>query len=217
MRASLTSLSLRSLPVVLALAWAGQAEAGPRRKRPPRPDLAAAVASGDPVTVCKAAIAAVAAGDHARASLVLPRCDDPAAVALVDEARRARAAVDKVAAREDWSPVELMVRPAGAEATLAIDAFPGLPLAEGRYLLPAGSYRITGSNPHGAAAYELTLSAGSRALVLLDLPTSSPAAAARVLDLGEDGEPVAAPMAGPPPVIKRGSLLPERFRRGLQR
>lgn len=211
-----------------ALAWSSAlalvattatADAGPRRKRaqPAGPDLAAAVATGDAVAMCKAAIAAVAVADHARASLVLPACD----VAIVADptvaagARTARIAVARAAERQSWSPVELAVRPAGAEARLAIDAFPGLPVTEGRHLLPSGTYRVTARNAHGEVGYGLTIADGSRALILIDLPTAPTSGGTNVLDFTE-GEP-AAPMAGPPPVIKRGSLLPERYRRGLAR
>lgn len=210
---------MRVAPALLAISavtFAGSADAGPRKKKPaPRPDLAAAVATGDVLVMCKAAIAAAQAGDHARASLVLPSCDTAVTTApdVAAAARTARIAVARAAERQDWSPVEIALRPAGAEATLAIDAFAGLPVREGRYLLPAGRYRISATNAIGAVSYDLTLSDGSRALVLVDLPTAAPAATAGVLDF-TDGEPTT-PVAGPPPIIKHGSLLPDRYRRGL--
>ncbi len=210
--------SLALPPALALLVTAGAADAGPRRKRPaPRPDLAAAVATGDAVTMCRAAIATAAAGDHVRASLVLPTCDAAAGTApdLAAGARAARLAVARTAERQDWSPVELLVRAAGADATLTIDAFPGLPVSQGSHRLPAGHYRITARNAHGEVGNDLDLANGSRALVLIDLPTGPVAATAGTLDF-TDGEPTA-PVAGPPPVIKRGSLLPERYLRGLRK
>jgi hypothetical protein len=208
-----------ALAALALITTAGSAAAGPRRKRPAAPatapDLAAAVATGDVVAQCRAAIATARAGEHARASFVLPACD--AAVAqvpeLADAARAARLAVARVADKQDRSPVELVLRPVGAEGTLAIDAFPGLPVSEGRVRLPAGHYRITGRGAHGAVAYDLDLADGSRALVLVELPTRPARATAGVVDF-TDGEPTPT-VAGPPPKIRRESLLPERFRRGL--
>ena len=203
--------------LAVSLVTSAPADAGPRRKKPvaARVELAAAVATSDPVAMCRAAIAATTAGDHARASLVLPACEAAiiSAPDLTDQARTARLAIARTAARQDWSPVELMVRPAGATATLSIDAFAGLPVPTGRVLLPAGTYRVTARNTRGEVSYDLAVADGSRALVLIDLPTASATATAGVLDF-TDGEP-AATVAGPPPVIRRGSLLPERYRRGL--
>jgi hypothetical protein len=213
-RSSLSSLSAILTAAALA-ATAGSAAAGPRRKRPARPALAAAVASGDPVAACRAAIAATDAGEHARASLVLPACEVAVTTApeLAEPARKARLAIDRVAERGDWSPVELLVRPAGAEATLAIDCFPGLPVREGRVMLPAGRYLITATNAYGQVGYDLAIADGSRVLVLVEVPTEPAPAVDGVLDFTDD-EPAAA-VVGPPPKIRHGSLLPERFRRGL--
>lgn len=203
--------------LVVSLVTSAHADAGPRRKKPAaaRVDLAAAVATGDPVVMCRAAIAATTAGDHARASLVLPACAAAitSAPELTDGARTARLAIARTAARQDWSPVELMVRPAGATATLSIDAFAGLPVPAGRVLVPAGKYRVTARNTIGEVSYDLAVADGSRALVLIDLPTVAASPTAGVLDFN-DGQPSAS-VAGPPPVIRRGSLLSERFRRGL--
>ena len=215
MRAAPVLSSLSAVVATLAVA-AGPADAGPRKRKPaPRPDLAAAVATGDAVVQCKAAIAAARGGDHARASFVLPACDQAEATApeLAAGARAARIAVARTAERQDWSPIEIVVRPAGSQATLAIDAFPGLPVREGRHLLPAGRYRVLAHGAQGDAGYELSLSEGARALVLIDLPVAAPPATAGVLDFTE-GEP-GAPVAGPPPKINHGSLLPDRYRRGL--
>lgn len=208
---------LAVLPAAALALAAGTAAAGPKRKRPPAPraDLAAAVASGDPVAACRAALAAADAGEHARASLVLPACDDAvtAAPELAEPVRKAQLAIARTAERADWSPVELVVRPAGAEATLAIDCFPGLPVREGRVMLPAGRYLITASNAYGQVGHDLALADGSRALVLIEVPTEPAPAVHGVLDFTDD-EPTA-PVVGPPPKIRHGSLLPERFRRGL--
>lgn len=208
------------LPALALIATAGSAAAAPRHKRvaAPRPDLrgslAAAVATGDAVTLCKAAITADAAGDHVRASLVLPACDGAVALApeLANGARTARIAIARAAERESWSPVELVVRPAGADGHLTIDAFPGLPVSAGRHLLPPGYYRVTATGDGGEVSYDLTVADGSRALVLIELPAVATSGAG-VVDF-TTGEPTAA-MAGPPPVIRRGSLLPDRYLRGL--
>ncbi|HVV86851.1 MAG TPA: hypothetical protein VHE35_27625 [Kofleriaceae bacterium] len=205
-------------PATLLCVLAGPAAAGPRHKKPPAPrkdELAAAVATGDPVAACKAAIAAAQAGDLARASLVVPACDPAVTTvpALAADARRARIAISHAASAQGWSPVEVVVRPAAAVATVTVDAFPGLPVAVGRHLLPAGHYRFTAHGAQGDVGYDLALDADSRALVLLDVPPPPAAAGNGVLDF-TDGEPTAT-VAGPPPKIDHGSLLPERFRRGL--
>lgn len=216
-RRPLVSWSLAVLPAVALVATVGSAEAGPHRKRTPapRPELTAAVATGDPVTMCRAAIAASAAGEHARASLVLPACDAAVATApeLADGTRTARIAIGRAAERDSWSPVELVVRPAGADAHLTIDAFPGLPVTAGSHRLPPGHYRVTARTAAGLVGYDLTVADGSRALILVELPAAPAAGAAGLVDFTDD-QPTA-PMAGPPPVIRHGSLLPERYLRGL--
>ena len=205
----------------LAMLVASPAVAGPKRAKraAPRVDhaaaLAAAVERGDVVAQCRAAIAAAKAGDIVRASLVLPACDAAIATApeLAADARAAQVTVARTAEREDWSPVELVLRPAGASATLSIDRFPGLPVPEGRVLLPTGAYVIRARNAYGATESLLSVADGVRALVLVQAPVAPAAATHGVLDFTE-GEPTA-PVAGPPPKIDHGSLLPERFRRAL--
>ncbi|MBK9036322.1 MAG: hypothetical protein IPL61_34595 [Myxococcales bacterium] len=179
-------------------------------------DVAGAVASGDAARQCDAAIALVKAGQHARASLLVGTCADLASHAVA--ARAARIAIAKVATRELWSPVELDVGDA-VGVTIAIDAFADVPVAPGRWKLPAGTYHFVARGPGGAVAADLTLEANSRALLQLAPPPVAVATpVAGVIDFGkDDGAPLDRPIAGPPPPAKHESLLPERYRKGLKR
>ncbi len=175
-------------------------------------EVKAAVASADVARMCRAAIALGKAGDHARAGLLVPSCSDPALAedaALAVSARATRIAVSKAATAGDWSKIELVIK--GDAATATVDAFPEIPLVSGAWRLPPGTYKITA----GPASTELTLSDGIRSLVMLEPP---PAVSVRdpkqkTVDF-TSGEPMDAPVSGPPKV-EHGSLLPERYRKGL--
>lgn len=208
---------------VLALAAptaAAERHAPKKAKRAkPRPakivDVAGAVASGEPDRICGAALDLATARELVRASLLLDACAGlPERAAAV---RTARAAVDKAAARDEWSPVEIvLVGKGAATATVAIDAFPGIPFAEGAWKLPAGTYHLTATTAGGETTYDLVLAANSRALVMIEPPLPPGPAANGVIDFGaDDGAPLDAPIAGPP-VVKHESLLPERYRKGMK-
>jgi hypothetical protein len=220
---------MRSLLLVLAvLAIAAPALAAPLAKAPratkakakkPKPikiDVAAAVASGDADQRCGAAIALAGAGDVARASLLIEACSG--LPARGEAARAARMAIGKIAARDQWSPVEIvLVGAGGATAVVTIDAFADVPLGAGNWKLPAGTYRVSARNAGGEATYDLVLTENSRALVMIE-PPLPPQEQPRnaVVDFGEDdGAPLDAPIAGPP-TVKHGSLLPERYRKGMK-
>ena len=132
-------------------------------------------------------------------------------------ARAARIAIARVAARDLWSPVELDVADA-AGVTITIDAFADVAIAPGRWNLPAGTYHIVARGPGGEASADLTLAANSRALVeLAPPPVATAAPVAGVVDFGkDDGAPLERPIAGPPAAAKHGSLLPDRYRKGLK-
>lgn len=216
------SLALAALALVVAagpaLADRGHAASkAPRGKRAKVIDVAGAVASGDAARQCDAAIALVGAGQHARASFLIGTC--ATVTARADAARAARIAISKRAERDGWSPVELDVPGAGADVTIAIDAFADVTLAPGRWKLPPGTYQIVARGPGGEATHTLALDANSRALVQLVLPTAPVAgpAVAGVVDFGKDeSTPLDRPIAGPPPAAKHESLLPERYRKGLK-
>lgn len=213
------ALAAIALAVAAAPALADRTGKAPRTKRPKvvAIDVAGAVASGDATRQCDAAIALVGAGQHARASFLIGTC--AAVTARADAARAARIAIAKRATRDGWSPVELDVPGAGPDVTIAIDAFADVPIAPGRWKLPAGTYQIVARGPTGEATQTLELEADSRALVQLTLPTAPVAgvAVAGVVDFGQDdATPLDRPIAGPPPAAKHESLLPERYRKGLK-
>ncbi len=224
----LSFLSMRSSLVVLAVLMiaapaaaehrgAGKRGAGKRGKAKPKPvDVTAAIASGDPDRRCGAAIALTAANDPARAGLLIGACADLPARA--DAAKLARAAIEKVARRDEWSPVEIvLVGKGAATATVAIDRFADVPLTAGSWRLPAGTYRVSARTAGGETTYDLVLAANSRALVMIE-PPLPPDRTPRdtVVDFGQDdGTPLDAPIAGPP-IVKHESILPEKYRKGLK-
>lgn len=214
-----TLAALALVALVASPAAAGRSKGrgahGKAKARAAAVDVAGPVASGDPARQCDAAIALVKAGDHARASLLIGTCADLASHAVA--ARAARIAIAKVATRELWSPVELDAGDA-AGVVISIDAFADVPVAPGRWKLPAGAYHFVARGPGGAVAADLTLPANSRALVQLTPPPVAAAPVAGVIDFGkDDGAPLDRPIAGPPPPAKHESLLPERYRKGLKR
>ncbi|MEZ4399054.1 MAG: hypothetical protein R3B06_03500 [Kofleriaceae bacterium] len=220
-----TALALLAVLVAAAPAAAGRdpAHGATHPKRPTSPkrpapvvagspalDVAAAVASGDLDRQCGVALALVAAKQHAHASLLVGTC--ATLPARADAARAARIAIAKAAERAAWSTVELVVR-GDDRAAVTVDAFPDVPLAAGTWQLPAGTYRFTAHTVGGDVASELTIATHSRALVLLDAPTTPAAPPPRhgTVDFTDDSAPIEAPIAGPPPATKRPSLLPARY------
>jgi|JI10StandDraft_1071094.scaffolds.fasta_scaffold00875_9 hypothetical protein len=212
---------MRSLLVVgcIVLAAAPAAAGGARgRAKKVRPkaaaiDVAGAVASGDALRRCDAALALVGAGQAAHASLLIGACAELPARA--DAAKRARIAIARQAAREAWSTVDVDLIGDATGVTVTIDRFADVPIAAGAWQLPAGDYTIVARAPHGETRYPLTIAANSRALVRLTPPPPPAAPTAGVVDFGVDsGAPLDAPLAGPP-VVKHGSILPARFRAGL--
>lgn len=222
-------MSMRRAVLALAvLSLAGPALAAPRAgtagKRKPRParvvkapiDVAAAVASGDPDRRCGAALELTAAKELVRAALLIDACADLPARA--DAARAARLAIAKVAARDEWSPVEIVLTGKGAaDAVVTVDGLADVPVTGGSLRLPAGSYHFTARTAGGEAGYDLVLSANSRALVMIAPPLPPQPPRDGVLDFTQDdgGAPMDAPIAGPPKV-EHGSLLPERYLKGLK-
>lgn len=210
-RLGITLLVLAVTPTV-ALAGGGKARG---KARAAKLDVAGAVASGDADRQCAVALALVARGDHVRASFLVGRCAEVPGRA--EAARAARVAISRRAAAEDWSPVEIGFRgdDAAAPPAVAIEQLADVPVPVGVWKLPAGDYVIRA----GEVVHRLHLEAHSRALVLLDRPVATAAAPARVgvIDFSRDqGGPIDAPIAGPPPKAKHESLLPKRFRAGLK-
>jgi hypothetical protein len=192
------------------------AAAQPRAKKPPRkkgPDVAAAVASGDAMRICKTAIDLGKAGDHVRAGLLVGVCEGVTGdnAALADDAKKTRIAVSRAATAGDWSKVELVIRTEGATATF--DLYPEIPLVAGTYRLPPGAYNVVARTPAGATMQEITLRDGNRQIVVLEPPAAPPPVRHKTVDF-TDGEPLPPPHAGPP-VIKHDSLMPDRFKKGL--
>lgn len=209
----IVSLVAASCALVAASAVLSVAAAQPRAKQPPKkprgPDVAAAVASGDATRICKTAIELGTRGDHVRAGLLVGACEGLESLAA--DAKRTRIAVSKAATAGDWSKVELVIKTAGATAT--IDRYPEIPLAAGTYRLPPGSYNVVARTAGGATMSELTLKDGNRSLVVLAPPAAPPPTRHKTVDF-TSGEPMPPPHAGPP-VIKHDSLIPARYRKGL--
>lgn len=215
-----TKLALAACSALMLVASVAAAQ--PRAKKPPPrkkgPDVAAAVASGDPLRICKTAIELGKTGDLVRAGLLVSACehastDDAIAnAALADDAKKTRIAISKAAVAGDWSKVELVIKTAGATAT--IDTYSEIPLVAGAYRLPPGTYHVVARTSAGATASELVLKDGNRSLVMLAPPAAPPPTRHRTVDF-TSGEPMDAPHAGPP-VIKNESLIPERFLKGLR-
>jgi hypothetical protein len=211
------------VPRILALAAAScvlvtatLAVAQPRARKPPRakkPDVAAAVASGDATRICKTAIELGKLGDHVRAGLLVGACEGVTAdnAALADDARKTRIAISKAATAGEWSKVELVIKTEGATAT--IDTYSEITLVAGAYRLPPGTYHVIARTSAGATGSEITLKDGNRQLVVLAPPAAPPPVRHKTVDF-TDGEPLPPPHAGPP-VIKNESLIPDRYRKGL--
>jgi hypothetical protein len=209
---------------VLAISAPAAAEGtGSARPRPApgkaarkaKPDVAAAIASGDDGRICRTAIDLGKAGDHVRAGLLVGACArlTDADAALADAARKTRIAVSRAATAGDWSKVEIVIRTEGATAT--VDAYPEIPLSSGSWRLPPGSYLVSATSAGGVARSELVLKDGNRSLVVLEPPPAPLPARHRTIDF-TSGEPLPPPHAGPP-VIKNESLIPTRFLKGLVR
>ncbi len=200
---------------VLVAASAAAAETLHTRKprgKPRGPDVGAALASGDPLRICRTAIALGTSGDHVRAGMLVSACERVAVDAgLADAARKTRIAVSRAATTGNWSKVELVIKTDGA--TAIVDAYPEIPLTSGAWRLPPGTYIVTARTSGGAAMSELVLRDGNRSLVVLEPPPPPPPARHKTVDF-TSGEPMAAPVAGPPKV-EHESLIPERYRKGL--
>ncbi|HUQ08416.1 MAG TPA: hypothetical protein VM261_38260 [Kofleriaceae bacterium] len=212
------------MPRILALAVvssalmlaASAAAAQPRSRKPPRPkkpDVAAAVASGDATRICRTAIDLGKLGDHVRAGLLVGACEGVTAddVAFAEDAKKTRVAISKAATAGDWSKVELVIKTDGATAT--IDTYSEIRLVAGTYRLPPGTYHVVARTAAGATGSEITLKEGNRQLVVLEPPAAPPPVRHKTVDF-TDGEPLPPPHAGPP-VIKNESLIPDRYRKGL--
>jgi hypothetical protein len=100
---------------------------------------------------------------------------------------------------------------------VSVDAFPDVPLAAGSWRLPSGSYHFSARTAGGETTYDLELGVNSRALVMIAPPLPPQPPRDGVLDFtqDDDGTPMDAPIAGPP-TVKHGSLLPDRFLKGLK-
>lgn len=216
---------MRSVAIALVVlaATASAAAAQPRARgkaKPKKPSAAeklraevrAAVASGDAGRMCRAAIELGKRGDHPRAGLLVVACSDASLAedaALAAQARQTRIAVSKAATAGDWSKVELVIKHEGVPAV--IDAFPEIPLVSGAWRLPPGTYTISA----GPAVQQLELKDGIRLFVVLEPPPPPSALLGKQKTLDfTSGTPMDAPVAGPPKV-EHGSLLPDRYRKGL--
>ena len=182
---------------------------------------AAAQPAGQAADFCALGLAHEKAGLMVRAHLALSRCLAGRATPA-DRQAAARAALRRVrAALEDGdhAPVAFSVKPPGA--VLHIQPYTSdAPLAAPHEIwLPPGTHRYTVSAPgHDDLAGAITVGGRERILLPVTLrPTAPAGTGSSSIDFGEDGPAVDEPIITPDPRPKKHeSLLPERFRRGLE-
>ena len=199
------------------LVAAGAAAAQPAGGAPEQP----AGRAPDP---CALGLTHEKAGALVRAHLALSRCladrSSPG-----DRQAAARAALRRVrGALEDGdhAPVAFSVKP--PKAVLHVPPFTAdAPLAAPHEIwLPPGTHRYTASAPgHDEIAGTITVGGRERILLAITLRRTRPAgtgapSSPTSIDFGEDGPAVDEPIIAPDPRPKKHeSLLPDRFRRGL--
>lgn len=200
----------------IALSLAARAEAGPladalARHGPADVEALRARLPGDPSIRCTLGAVYARRGDLPRAMLYLVGCDE---VALPDDVAReiVRTArqVKKAVRASELTELTIVTAPAGLRAELA--ALAGEPLVTPATVwVPAGAHTVRAT--HGGQTLQRTITTRpySRATLLLEVPTTSPAPPRHGRVDFED-EHAGDAQAGPPPDVKRPSLLSDRYR-----
>jgi hypothetical protein len=176
-----------------------------------REALGAAAAADAPAIGCELGVAYEQLRDLPRAFFFLDGCEAPEPRAALERVRRA---LD----RSQLAPVQLISQPEGASVVVTSPALGERFVAPRDLWLPAGSYHFElHLEGHIDQAVDLVVDGPKRTPVLVTMPVAPPSGGAQTVDFGE-GE-----AAGPgdmvatvdPRPIKRESLLPDRYRRGL--
>lgn len=196
-----------ALAAILSAAGTGAAEPDAARDRAVR-------APGDP-DACRAGLAHERAGALPRAFVELSRCTarEPAAA----EAAAALARTRKKLAAGDYAPVSFSLQPKSAEVRIAPFTDAG-PLVEPYELwLPFGTHVYAASAPgHAAMRGEIVVDSTARIHLQVELDPVVRARPSRSVDFADDGPSVGEPIVVADPRPKKmPSLIPERFRRGL--
>jgi len=152
---------------------------------------------------CERARRALKHQDLVRASIAAADCRDAAV----------RASIDGAAGAAGWSPVEIETVPAGATVTVepALDT----PFTAPRTVwLPPGRHEVRGLVDGQPVVSALAIArGGKRTLVHLDVRVETVTPRNGSVDFEEQGGGEVA--SGPPPKVELPSLLPERYRRGV--
>ena len=165
--------------------------------------------------LCRAGLSHERAGALPRAFVELTRCTArPSAAA---ESAAALARVKKRLAGGDFAPVSFSLRPPAAVIRIA-PFTDSAPLAEPYELwLPFGKHTYLASAPgYAEMRGEIVVDSTARIHLQVELEKVSRAAPSRSVDFADEGPSVGEPIVVADPKPKKmPSLIPERFRRGL--
>jgi hypothetical protein len=153
---------------------------------------------------------ALDAGDLARASIGLPAC----AAQLPDVAAAYEPVIAKQAAKQGYSPVEVVTDPAG-ELVVASVARDVPFTAPHKIWLPAGTHELflMADRTTAIASSLVVVKDGNRAAVLLTRPADAPPPGTSEVDFTD--EAAGEMQSGSPEDVEFDSLLPERYRQAL--
>lgn len=186
-------------PLADAIARHGDADVEALRARLP----------DDPAIRCTLGAVYARRGDLSRAMLYLSDCDD---LVLPDDVARdvVRAARDvkKSVRASELTELTIVTRPPGLRAEL--DALPGEPLVTPATVwVPAGTHTVRATHHGQTIARSTTTRPYSRATIVIEAAAPPPPRRGRV---DFEDEHAGDAQAGPPPDIKRPSLLSDKYR-----
>ncbi len=165
---------------------------------------------------CSSGLSHERAGALPRAFVELTRCTaGPAAPA---EATAALARVKKRLAAGDYAPVSFSIRPPSAEVRIA-PFTDGAALADPHELwLPFGRHTyVAGAPGYAEMRGEIVVDSTARIHLQVELEAVSRATPSRSVDFADEGPSVGEPIVVADPKPKKmPSLIPQRFRRGLE-
>jgi hypothetical protein len=150
---------------------------------------------------CERARGSLRARDYLRASIASADCGE----------REVSASVAKAAAKAGWSEVEVVTEPEGGTVVVSDVSF----TAPRVIWLPPGQHDVRGMVDGRAVVSALAIARdGQPTWVRLDLRVASAPPKDGSVDFGEQGGGEVA--TGPPPKVELPSLLPEKYRRGVE-
>ncbi len=160
---------------------------------------------------CAAVRRAMSADDVTRASILLGAC----AGAAPDDAASLEGAIRQRATALGYSPIEVVTTPAGEPvvASVAPELTFTAPL---KIWLPPGTHELFLVDADGTrlASSQVVAEGGSRAVVLLRRIADAPPPGSAAVDFSD--EAAGEVQTGGPEDVEFASLLPERYRKGLQ-